>query len=84
MIHHILWFFKSTFEAFRKGLENMVDTIAEKLSDFFGITLWIFICFPFLLLEVLFDILVKRSEMEKNYRKNVKAFSEWYRNHREG
>ena len=41
MIHHILWFFKSTFEAFRKGLEGMVDTIAEKLSDFIGITLWI-------------------------------------------
>ena len=84
MIHHILWFFKSTFEAFRKGLEDMVDTIAEKLSDFIGITLWILLCFPFFLLEVLFDILVKRCDMEKNYRKNVKAFFEWYRNQKKG
>lgn len=78
MIHHILWTMFSLCQSIQARLDETVDLITEKISDFIGVVLWILLCLPFFLIKQFFHFLVDFCKKEKMYRKNVKIFMEWY------
>ena len=66
------------FSTLRKCIEEIINSIAEKLSDVLGGTLFIIAVLPFLILEEFFDFIVNQFKMTKNFKKNYKLFKEWY------
>ena len=70
------------FSSLRKCMEEIIDSISEKLSDVLGGTLFIIIVLPFIILEEFFNFFVSQFKMTKNFKKNYKLFKEWYSEHK--
>ena len=70
------------FSSLRKCMEEIIDSISEKLSDVLGGTLFIIAVLPFIILEEFFNFFVNQFKMTKNFKENYKLFREWYSEHK--
>lgn len=70
------------FSSLRKCMEEIIDSISEKLSDVLGGTLFIIVVLPFIILEEFFNFFVNQFKMTKNFKENYKLFRKWYSEHK--